>query len=258
MRRAFVFFLLTLFSHVHALYLGNPSDPALVEKGIWTCEDAIVDLSLGYQTDYDFNRRVKTQHSSEGKVSPLTVRMNQGVMTFSALNRVEAYASFGVASFEFNKKPAPGQVLTEFQTKDQFTWGLGGRLIVVEWKEFALGIEGSYQKASMHFHPTMIIGVDTHPKAAIHYHEWQVGFGGSMTIDIFVPYAAVKYSHFAANVTAFNTFIGQPKTLLKLRSKEHFGLVLGCSLAATKVFDINIEARLFDEEGVSAAGNLKF
>lgn len=244
--------LLCLLVHFcHALFLGNPDHPELVEQGMWMCNYPWVGGDLGYQLDHVFNRRVKPQSGSGEAIGPFKMRFNQGIVTVSGLNRAEIYTSLGIVEMDFTGRSRMGS-LTQFQTDDRFTWGIGGRVILSEWQGIVFGVEGAYQQAQFHFSPTQqLAGIASAIKAGMHYHEWQLGAGMATTVDWFTPYIAAKYSAFIGNMHS-----GGDR--LKLRSIEHFGLVLGFSLAAKRAFSLTVEARLFDEESISGAWSFKF
>jgi len=43
-----------------------------------------------------------------------------------------------------------------------------------------------------------------------------------------------------------------------MKSKNNFGMALGCSLSSSKYFLLNAEVRLIDEEAVTINGEFRF
>ncbi len=237
--------------NVHALYLGNPDGAELVTEGLWSCSSPWIGGEAGYQIDNVFNRRVKIENAPYLHISPYKMRFNQGVVTLIGFNRAEIYAPIGAIEMDFTTQNRSTGALTQFQTNDHFTWGIGGRLILSEWWGIVFGVLGSFQHARFCFSPTEWMGRAASPSAGLRYYEWQLGGGMSTTMDWFTPYIAAKYSYFSANVTTMSS-------KLKLRSVEHFGLVLGFSLAAKRAFSLTVEARLIDEESLTGAWSFRF
>ena len=91
------------------------------------------------------------------------------------------------------------------------------------------------------------------------YHEWQVGVGISYQVDLFVPYIALKYSN--ASVRYRNLpagFLSGRKTGFNAKNRGKFGLALGTSLTTGRLFALNLELRMIDEQAITLSGELKF
>ncbi len=257
--KTFFALILTLCSAIggEALYLGNPMSPNIIEKGLFLPDDSFFDLSFGYQLDFLLDKRLKSYAGAGARVDNFYGQMNQGVFTFSCMDRVEAYASVGALESTFSHRPKPGHFMREYQTNYRLTWGVGGRLIAYQWGDSCIGLEGGFQWANPHIKWDALNGAAFTTGATMRYREWQVGLGFSHRIEIFIPYIAVKYSNVKIKVFSLRSDLELDHSHFRMRNRDHFGLVLGCTLAACKYFDVNVESRLIDEQAITLAGNIK-
>ncbi len=261
MKKLFPFLLLSLllsFNPLHALYLGNPASPNAITKGFWICKDAFMGVKAGYQVDYVFDRGLKSYAGARARVDQFQAQLNQGVVTFDFVERVELYASVGAMETTFSHRPKSGHARREYQTNDKWTWGAGGRAIIYEWKECCLTIEGGFQWAYPHIKWDALNGTSFTTDAKMLYREWQVGLGVSREIDMFIPYAAIKFSDVDARVSSLRPNLQLNTSHFRMTNRNHFGLVLGCTLTPGKYFDLTVESRMIDEEAITLAGNVKF
>jgi hypothetical protein len=241
-----------------ALYLGNPASPDMVEKGLFIAEDAFLDFKIGYQVDFIFDKRLKSYAGARSRVDTFEGQLTQGVFTVNCVDRIEGYASVGSMESCFSHRPRPQHFIREYQTNYRVTWGVGGRILVYEWGNSFLGIEGGYQWAYPHIKWDALNGTSFTTDATMRYREWQIGVGFAHRIEMLIPYLAVKYSNVQAKLSSLRHNLALSHSHFKMRNRDHFGLVLGCTLTTGKWFDANIESRMIDEQAVSLAGNLKF
>lgn len=255
-----LFALIAIFPNVSifALYLGNPASPDAVEEGLFLPEDAFMTFKVGYQVDFIFDKRLKSYAGAHARVDSFDGQLNQGVITLNCLERIEGYASVGAIEATFSHRPKPSHSRREYQTNYRVTWGVGGRVIVYEWDDSYIGLEGGYQWAFPHIKWDALNGTSFTTDATMRYREWQIGLGLSHRFDIFIPYAAVKYSNVQAKVSSLRSDLELSHSHFKMRNRDHFGLVLGCTLTNCKYFDLNIESRMIDEQAISLAGNVEF
>ena len=86
----------------------------------------------------------------------------------------------------------------------------------------------------------------------------QVGAGLSYQIDIFVPYLAVKYSNVSAEFRHLPPTLFPNFSSFKAKNRHYFGLALGTALTTGRLFSLNVELRVIDEQSLTLAGNLRF
>lgn len=249
--------LLTLSAHLSALYLGNPAEPQIIDKGFFLAQDSFFTVKAGYQGDWVFNRKMRAQDGVSGRVDRFQFLMNQGVVTFNILDRSEFYLSAGSMSASYWHRPHGDRERREVESHDRWTAGAGGRLIIFQWGSTVLGVDAKYQYSAPHFKWATVNGVSHATGAHMRYWEWQIGTALSYTADILTPYIGATYSVAQANLLGFQSSI-YPRSHFHMRNADRFGMAVGCAISSGKMVDINLEARLISEQSITAAANVKF
>lgn len=249
--------LLLLQCALFGLYNGNPAEPQIIDKGFFIAQDSLFNFKVGYQGDWVYDRKLRAFKTARGRIDRFEIWINQGVATLSLLDRIELYGSAGSMKAEISHRPHSDGKHREYQTHDKWTAGIGMRVLLMQWKHTSLGIDGKFQYGEPPVTWGTVNGVAFRtPGGRLLYREYQVSAGFAQAVDIFTPYAAVTYSNVHASFEGLDDVI--PHHHFKMRSRDHFGLALGCTFSSGKKFDFNIEARVLDEQAVTAAGNIKF
>ncbi|MCB1115602.1 MAG: hypothetical protein KDK71_03940 [Chlamydiia bacterium] len=252
-------FFLFLTPQLFALYMGNPSAPEIVEEGFFFSKENWFAVKAGYQRDWVFDRNMRAVSKVSGRMDGFDFIADQGVLTFNLLNRIEVFGSAGAARFHATHRPT-AQMRQEYETNDQFIWGIGGRGTFLTWKNASFGIEGGYTKA----HPTMKwmtrngTPIDPRPGSKLTYHEWQVGLGVSYQIEVFTPYIGAKYSNAGGRFKHLPVGTLASGRHFKTKSRRKFGMAIGTTLSSGNRFAATVEARLIDEQSMTLAAEVKF
>lgn len=239
--------------------MGNPSAPEIVDEGFFFCKENWFAVKASYQRDWVFDRNMKAVSKISGRMDDFDFVVDQGVLTINLIDRIELYGSAGAARFHAIHRPMVG-VRHEYETHEQFTWGLGARGTFAAWKGASFGIDGGYQQA----HPTMKwmtlngVPVSPRPGAKLTYYEWQVGLGASYQIDLFIPYIGVKYSNAGARFRHLPPGFLLSGRHFKTKNRRKFGMALGTTLSNGNRFAATVEVRLIDEQSITLAAEVKF
>jgi hypothetical protein len=250
--------------HLNALYQSNPSLPQIIDKGFFLPEDLLLGIRAGYQHDQVFNRNLKAGKGADGDISKVYQLYDQGVATFNFWDRAEIFGSLGAMSIFVNDRQRikSSHVQVEIQSKYQFTWGAGLRAAIINWKDTNLGVSGSFQYASPHVEWNTIEGASAPKAEKFRYAEWQVGAALSQTIDLFIPYIGVNYSKVDASIHGLKfdeTVVAlRFPSKFKMRSRHHFGMVLGCDFSTQKYFDLGVEVQLISEQAITLKADIRF
>ncbi len=242
-----------------ALEFGNPGAPGIIEKGLFFSPNNTIAIQAGYQRDWVFDRDMKAVSKVRGRLEEFSYVADQGVLTMNIFKRIQCYGSVG--ALRISSRHTPNRTtLNEYETHDELTWGVGSRILFLQWQKLSFGIDGKYQSAKPSMRWMTSNGTPTPPASntEIRMHEWQIGLGVSGQISLLYPYIGVKYSNaksefknlpkdFLPNTTRFNT-----------SNRRKFGLVLGSSISNGSLFSLNVEARLIDEEALSLSAELQF
>ncbi len=253
-----VFILLCSSIKGFALYMGNPAEPEIIEKGMFIPQDAVISVKIGYQGDFIFDRRLRAYDGVQGRMDRFNVHSDQGVLTLSFFDRLDIYGSVGALETNFSHRPKPGHQRREYESGSQMTWGVGGRAILFKWGNTDVGMQGGFQWANPHIKWDALNGESFTTDAVLRYREWQIGVAASHQIDLFTPYLGVKYSHVFGLLSQLRSNLELPKRSFKLRNRDYFGLVLGVTLSPKRWIDLTCEVRMIDEQAITIDGNLKF
>jgi hypothetical protein len=206
---------------------------------------------------------MKQRREGTGRVDDYSQSTNSGTVTLNILDRLDVYGVLGSSRTcaEWRFLDIAGNVHnTQMETFHNFLWGVGARAILFEWGNCDLGLGGRYSSADYKPIWLTIDGVNV-PVSGTHcrWREWQVNLDVSYHIDIFTPYAGVKYSNARTRIGEFGTAISTSGSGSNhFRNRVPVGLYIGCGLSTGKYFMLNVEGRLIDEEAVSISGDLRF
>lgn len=263
------FLLFFSFGPLFALPLGNPSEAHLFPSD---CEAAkacrCCVFSVGFYGDYVFNRHLKTVTGRHIDYSQMFT--NAAYLAFSFRERFILFTALGETKFKFNTSLGPFNAGNphprfDFESRAAFSWSLGGRATVYEWKCFSFGLGGQYFACSP---PAKILfaraNVDAYPDedSSRDYSEWQLNATLSYRYNaFFVPYVGLKYTR------VFWEFHNQTflitdtlATIPNVKSAKHFGYAIGLTLApfSCKNIAVTAEGRFGDETAVYINGQLRY
>lgn len=249
--------LIALQATLYALYEGNPAEPQIIDQGFFIAQDSLISVKVGYQGDWVFNRKLRAMGGAHGRIDQFSIFINQGVATFNLLDRAELYVNAGSMDAIFFHRPHVDNKRREYQSHDRWTLGGGSRILLMQWGNTCLGVDGKFQYSAPHIKWIAVDGVSHNSGAHFTYREWQVGIAFSHTVDIFTPYIGATYSNVHVHVDGLTSTVFH-HSHFKMVNPNRFGMALGCTLCSGKKVDLNFEARLFAEQAATAAGNVKF
>lgn len=76
----------------------------------------------------------------------------------------------------------------------------------------------------------------------------------AMIVVFFAPYLSALYNQTKASIKKFHQGGGS----FTLHSKKKFGMALGTTLSTSKLFDLNLEARVINETALSCSFDFRF
>ncbi|HUD01965.1 MAG TPA: hypothetical protein VMR37_06530 [Rhabdochlamydiaceae bacterium] len=249
----FVFFQ----SLASALYMGNPAEPEIIDTGFFIPQDYCIGVKIGYQGDWAFDRFLRSYQGSSGKIDQFEIMMNQGVITLNYLDRFELYGSVGSMRDHFWYRPKVDKIRREFETHYQWTAGAGARLLLAQWGNTGIGLDGKVQYGKPGIQWITVNGVSHSTGAHLSYCEWQGSVAVYHTLGFFTPYLGAKYSNVHATVDGLSKSV-YPHKHFKMTNRCRFGMALGCTLSQGKKVDVNLEVQLIDEQALTFGGNIRF
>lgn len=247
-----------------SLPIGNPADPSLYPKGLWThssdcCKPSWGDVSLraGYYGDFVFNRHV-TRTNHQGVIEQLQMNTNAGLLTVNFGQRIDVFGTLGATHVEAVTHSVHGDYRAELEYDTNFSWSVGSRAVLWKWGKATLGAEGQYFAYRPRIMRYTKIGIDSvYPDNYAHarFYEWQAGLGLSYCICSFVPYIAIDWSYI--NVNDENTVLFG-SVLSNFKSQKNIGYAVGVTLVDDDRATLSIEGRWADEKACCVNGQLRF
>lgn len=272
-----------------ALPLGNPVEPAFLDKGVWFSEPCCNSyytsifndwsLCVGYYGDFVFNRYLQIDGDGLGhgkSIQDTKLNTNAGYLALNLCRRVQLFSTLGgtkmrIRTNETSWREAAGNEGTLF-TNTNFSWSVGGRALLLNWRCLNLGIEGQYFRANptfVRYFSNSFINVPTNLDDApsMKWAEWQVGGALSYTIRprclnvAVVPYVGIKWSKVKFTTDNF-TFVlvnsTTSLTIFNLTNERHCGMALGTTFSFGDQVSISWEGRFFDEKALYVNGQICF
>jgi hypothetical protein len=242
---------------------GNPSFPMMPEEGMFISKEKWFSFKTGYEFDRVFDRKLHMvgqglKHSRE-KVQKYDSLSNLGVLTLTFNERVELFTKLGAMSCKLSQTPY-SDTRVSYHTNTDFVWGVGGRAILAYWGELQLGIDAAYMQSDLSLSRIEVNG-KSYPKrkAEMDYREWQIGLGVSYRLHWFIPYFGVDYSDQRSRIEHLNSLkFLFPEGHVTFKESYGTGLFMGFGLAPDRVFNLNVEVRVINENAVSVSADLKF
>lgn len=257
--KLFILFFLTFQIKMSALYVGNPALPNILQEGLFFSKDNAISIKTAYQRDWVFNIDMKAVSNVSGSIDDFTNFSDQGVILVNLFNHISLYGSIGAMRIYASHIPRAG-VQNMYQTDNQLTWGIGGRVFFASWQNVLFGFDAKYQRATPSIKWMTQNGTPFTPnnRSSIDFNQWQIGLGASYQISIFYPYLSVKYlnaksffnhlpAHFFSNTNHFKT-----------SNRKKFGIAIGTTISTGSIFDLSVEAQLIDQEAFTLTGEIRF
>lgn len=251
-----VLFLIALKS-LSALTVGNPAEPQIINQGFWIAQDASIGVKVGYEGDRVADRKLRAYGKAHGRIDTTELSFDQGIFVLNYLDRVELYGSVGSMNGEVSHRPHLDHKRRKYQTHGGWTAGGGGRLLLAQWGQTVIGVDGKVQYGNPGIKWMAVDGNSSNTGGHLKYCEWQASFAVSYTADWLTPYLGVKYSNVHATIKGISPAI-YPHSHFKMLSRDRFGMAVGFTISPGKKFDLFAEVQMIDEQAVSFGGNVRF
>jgi major outer membrane protein len=286
MKRLVVTLLVTFcYNTLLALPLANPAAASLYTDSLWSdvgCSDYCSpdfcwanswNVRLGFYGDYVFDRHMAVDIKGEPNIEKMEIYTNAGYLVVNICERVDLFSTLGVTNMSIQTPLASfvssplSSTLLSFSFEPGFSWSLGGRAILWQWKCFLLGVEGQYFRTNTEFSSllevanqfTYIDGQD------IVYDEWQVGLGLSYKFSsrcprfAWVPYIGVTWAESKLHLNGLQTAIGtEIVTFEDLESDKLWGYAVGVTFTLAEQIGITVEGHFANEKAVYVGGEFRF
>lgn len=277
----------------HTLYslpIGNPIEPGLFPQGIWLdrpccnldnrCLNFINNWSvrIGYYGDFVFNRNLQIHGNGLGQgdvIDETRLNTNAAYIALNFCDLVDIFTTLGASDLRIHTPEASWSLVSAHEgtllTNTPFSWSIGARAILFDWRCFSVGIEGQYFRMQPLLTTYISDGFQGrftyfNGNNRTTYSEWQFGGGLSYTIrtecpDLsIVPYVGVKWSqlHFDTNRFTFVDGFANTLTIFDLSAHKHCGFAVGATFTFCDRIGVTVEGRFADERAFYVNGQICF
>jgi|GEM_PF-1175100 len=249
---AFVLFSLLLFQKVEASFVGCPANPSTLEEGFFISDRCWSSIHAAISGDVLFNKRLKPCRSSGHGISHSEMNWSLAACDFGwdIRERASFHLLAGPAIATTIRWRQENEAITASSSQGAF-WGASAKLIVLEIKDTALGVD--FHGGGIEWmHGPLTVNQTSASTFSSRMYFWQIAAGLSQNAGIFRPYAA--------GVVDRTVSIVRPHQLKKRRFHDlvHTGIVEGCSFTVGSRILLNVEARQFFESGITLSGEVRF
>ena len=254
--RFLLIFTLVFFVKAHAFYVGNGLDPNIIQQGFFTSPKSPVAIKFALVDDWIIGKDLtrvggrpfkKFQRSSTG-----------GSLTLDFFHRVNIESFFGSNSTNGIFYGLANQILY-FKTQNCLSYFVGGKAIVLEYKNFSLNASGKFYRAWAKLGKITNDGTqfNTFGISKFITEEYQWGLQGAYTLNFLMPYAGWYYHRLNAEFLHLPAgFSSDPN--IDVKNRYNNGIVIGCTISNHKYFSFNVEARFIAETAVATEVGIKF
>lgn len=250
--------LLLFFTPLSAMLVGNPSQPGILETGIYFGPGNF-SFRAGYLDDWIYDQRFQDEFdpSDSGKTST-KLSTYAGLLTFNFNNRLDIYGLVGSSRLQIDE---------EIFTKRALAWGVGGKLVIFREGNFFIGLDAKYFQTSQKPRYFVIDGApyDIVSHYRLKYHETQVAVGMAYRTSLFVPYLNGTYIVSKLEPIPNWTIIRLPDEnayaevqTRSISSRNRFGVALGLTLVDSLKMSLSCEWRGFNQNAVDVNGEIRF
>lgn len=261
MPRRFNWMLLLFPWPLAAMLIGNPAEPALETKGIFTAPTACCSLRATFFEDYIYNQRFKDEFTIDGAEHTKTysrLSTNAGMLTLNFKNRIDFYGITGASRLQINQ---------EIISKMQFSWGGGGKVVIFRTNKFYIGADIKYFETDQRplYFLAEGLAFNVVGNFDLKYRETQTSVGVCFRTGCIAPYIYATYLIAKFEPDPMTALVRWPlsDTLVDAVCKSavtqrRLGMALGATLLSADKATLAIESRMFNQNAIDVNLEVRF
>ncbi|MEL7431597.1 MAG: hypothetical protein AAGI90_03595 [Chlamydiota bacterium] len=252
----FLLFLLLPWT-LQATYVGNPASPGLLQTGLFSVHNYLINVATGYVYDISWDKKIAAKDPSY-PVDEFTVESNWSAISLTLLRRLSVYSYLGVSkeTMQWDQSSLSGHG-GKLKTKNHFSYSVGTKVILLQFGSTKIALDAQYFSlpSSSSFAKTIgsIYWAFDPGEQSLSVEEWHIALGFVRSLGPFSAYLGGKYSQKDIQV-----FSEDSSPTLEFSQKVPVGLFGGLSLNVSRGLYLNLGGRLFDEYALSFAAIAAF
>ena len=240
---------------------GNPAQPSLQECGVAISPPSWLSLRIGYLDDSVYRQRFKEFRVLSGEPaekSAVKIYTHSALVTLNIKNRLDLYGLLGSSRMILD---------SELFTRSQFAWGVGGKLVIFEYKHLDLGLDVKYFQSDYDYisylvsegTPYKVVGPFT-----LQYNETQLALGICYKTPLIAPYINATYLISEIEPEPGIILIQlSPKDLVdspiaSITTQRRWGLAVGATLISSSKTALSVESRMFNQNAIDVNLEIRF
>lgn len=244
-----------------SMLTGNPAGPNLLEQGVIWTQPTWGSFRIGYLGDWVYKQRFHDEFPLNGAVHTQTVMKLStyaALLTLNLKNRVDIYGIVGSSRMQIDR---------EIFTKRALGWGVGGKLLLFQHRDFFIGTDVKYFATDQKPRYFIVDGLPFNivSNYRLKYHEIQAALGLCYRAWIFAPYINATYllAHIEpAPAKLYVRFPDVPENAdietKSMTNQKQWGLSLGLTLFDCKRASLSIEWRAINQNAIDVNGEIRF
>ncbi|HSX38546.1 MAG TPA: hypothetical protein VLE95_06925 [Chlamydiales bacterium] len=262
MRQQFLVFLLSFPHLLQAMLIGNPAEPSLEKQGIIASSGSWISLRLAFLEDFVYHQRFKDEFNINGCASTKTfakLSTNAGMATLNFEERLDLYGIFGSSCLSLNQ---------EMKSKQQFSWGFGGKLLLFEMHNLSFGLDIKYFAANQKPLCFLCEGLAFNlvDEFQFKYSETQFALGACLRYTYIAPYVHATYLIAKIEPEPIIALVRWPleETILvdavckSIVAQRRWGLAVGATLLSDSKASLSVESRMFNQNAIDINLDVRF
>lgn len=248
-------------SSIQGMLIGNPAEPGLQKNGILIPPPSWCSLRVGYLDDCVYRQRYKEfRVINEDSTSKSFVKIytHSALITLNFHDRLDLYGLLGSSRLILDR---------EIFTRSNFSWGIGGKLLICEYGNFSLGTDIKYFQANYSYinylvsdgTPYKVVGPFT-----LKYDETQLALGICYKTNLIAPYINATYLISEIEPDPGIILIRLSSTDLvdspisSITTQRRWGLAVGASLVSSSKATLSVESRMFNQNAIDVNLEIRF
>lgn len=248
------------FSSLSAMLTGNPAQPSLLGKGIWT-QNSWCSFRVGYLDDWVYKQRFQDEFKLEGVTHTRTfleLSTYAGIANLNLKNRVDLYGIVGSSRLQIDQ---------EIFTKRALSWAVGTKLILLKHKNLFFGTDFKYFETSQKPKYFVVDGLPYNivSNYRLQYKELQAAAGLSYRAWMFSPYINATYILTRIEPDPLVALVQLPDLdeIVDVDSKsiickKKWGMALGLTLVDCAKASLSFEWRGLNQNAIDVNGEIRF
>jgi hypothetical protein len=256
--RLFLFLPLFLFS----MEIGNPEQPYLQKIGLLLDTPKTWSVRLAYLDDYVYRMRFKDLFLSldPSNTNPVFIKLmtNAGILTLNLRDRIDVYTILGTSQLQVDR---------EIYTKREFSWGVGGKILLAKIAKIRIGCDVKFFTSL--FEPTYFVSdgfaFNVLDDYRLNYWEIQGALGASYRTKWISPFVHLTYlisqldpQPAIALVRMPNEPVAVDAETRPFTGQRRWGMAIGATLLGSPKASITVESRFINQNAIDINGEFRF